>query len=135
MHRPFSLTRLTMSEPLRFDEALAFAQSLGLASQTEWYAWCKEGRRPPNVPFNPHTTYKDGGWQGWVHWLGSSGIKKASKFVSFEQGLAFARSLELANPRDRAKASAWPNVRNVFAPYWVLPVPSQCTHPCHPPSS
>ena len=62
---------------LPFDEALAVAQSLGLANMREWGVWCKEGMRPPKVPSHPDRTYKDGGWQGWVHWLGSSGIKKA----------------------------------------------------------
>ena len=56
--------------------------------------------RPPNVPANPPKVYKDGGWQGWVHWLGSSSIKKASKFVPFAQALDFARSLGLANQKE-----------------------------------
>jgi len=87
-----------------FGQALAFAQSLGLASQKEWKVWCKEGRRPANVPSDPCKTYKGAGWQGWVHWLGSSdlkppsiGITKASKFGPFDQALAFARSLGLAS--------------------------------------
>ena len=86
---------------LPFDEALAVARSLNLANQKEWREWCKEGMRPRNVPSLPSQFYKDGGWQGWVHWLGSSGIKKASKlkaskFVPFEEALAAARSLSLA---------------------------------------
>ena len=85
---------------LPFDEALAVARSLGLASVFEWKVWCKEGMRPPNVPSHPERTYKDGGWQGWVHWLGSSGIKKASKFAPFSQALTFARSLGHASMRE-----------------------------------
>ncbi len=72
------------------------ARSLGLATQKEWTVWCKEGMRPVYLPAAPDQAYKDGGWQGWVHWLGSSGIKKASKFAPFEQVLAFARSLGLS---------------------------------------
>ena len=89
---------------LPFPEALAVARSLGLANRFEWNEWSKEGMRPPNVPSNPNRIYKDGGWQGWVHWLGSGGIKKASKFAPFEQTLAFARSLGLAG---RAEWEAW----------------------------
>ena len=85
---------------LPFDEALAVARSLGLANNFEWLQWCKEGMRPPNVPADPSCTYKDGGWQGWVHWLGSSGIKKPSKFAPFGQALDFARSLGLANMKE-----------------------------------
>ena len=95
-----------MSKFLPFDEALAVARSLGLANRSEWYAWCKEGLRPPNVPANPSTTatYRGGGWQGWVHWLGSGNLKKASKFAPFGQALAFARSLSLASS---AEWTAW----------------------------
>ena len=85
---------------LPFGEALAVARSLGLANQREWYAWCKESARPPNVPSNPSKFYKDGGWQGWVHWLGSGNIKKASKFAPFDQALDFARSLGLAGEKE-----------------------------------
>ena len=89
-----------MSKFLPFDEALAVAQSLGLANQFEWQQWCKEGMRPPNVPSTPGATYKGGGWQGWVHWLGSSGIEKPSNFVPFGQALAFAHSLGLGNMKE-----------------------------------
>ena len=89
-----------MGKFLLFGEALVVARSLNLASRFEWNEWCKEGRRPPNVPSNPQRTYKDGGWQGWVHWLGSSGIKKPSKFAPFGQALTFAQSLGLANKKE-----------------------------------
>ena len=95
-----TLIRPTMRKFLPFDEALVVARSLGLANKREWTVWCKEGRRPPNVPSNPDATYKDGGWQGWVHWLGSSGMKKASNFAPFGQALAFARSLGLASQKE-----------------------------------
>ena len=91
-------------EFLPFPDALAVARSLGLAGSRAWRVWCKEGRRPPNVPSMPNRTYKDHGWQGWVHWFGSSGITKAGKFAPFEQNLAFARSLELAGT---AEWGAW----------------------------
>ena len=83
--------------PLPFVEALAVARSLNLANAFEWREWCKEGMCPPNVPSNPQRTYKDGGWQGWVHWLGSGNIKKASKFAPFGQALTFAQSLNLSS--------------------------------------
>ena len=89
-----------MGKFLPFDEALVVARSLGLANRFEWKVWCKEGMRPPKVPSAPDLTYKDGGWQGWGHWLGSGGIKKASKFAPFGQALTFARSLNLANQNE-----------------------------------
>ena len=58
---------------LPFEEALAVTRSLGLASHKAWCAWCKKGLRPANLPSNAHTVYKDAGWRGWGHWLGTGG--------------------------------------------------------------
>ena len=85
---------------LPFEDALVVTRSLKLASVFEWKAWCKEGMRPAYLPAGPDKTYKDGGWQGWVHWLGSGRIKKASKFAPFGQALAFAQSLNLASLKE-----------------------------------
>ena len=54
---------------LPFKKALTVARSLGLSSRVAWRAWCKNGMRPPNVPADPCKAYKDGGWEGWAHWL------------------------------------------------------------------
>jgi len=87
-----------MGKFLPFDEALAAAQSLGLATQKEWEAWCKEGVRPPNMPSHPNNTYKDGGWQGWGHWLGTGNQSSHTKrFLPFDSALAVARSANLPN--------------------------------------
>ena len=83
---------------LPFDEALAVARSLNLASVTEWKVWCKEGMRPPNVPSLPSQVYKDGGWQGWGHWLGTGNIAGGDKqFLPFDQALLVARCLRLVS--------------------------------------
>ena len=55
------------------------ARSFGLGSQKAWTAWSKEGMRPRNVPANPQTTYKDRGWQGWGHWLGTGNVWKGPR--------------------------------------------------------
>ena len=85
-----------MSKFLPYVESLAVAQSLGLASSTEWYAWGKEGMRPANVPGAPHKAYKHDGWQGWGHWLGT-GNQLTKQFLPFDEALAIARSLGLAS--------------------------------------
>ena len=77
-----------------FAQALTFAQSLNLANQKEWKVWRKEGMCPPNVPSHPERTYKDGGWQGWGHWLGAgnqSSKAKTEQFLPFDQALRAAR--------------------------------------------
>ena len=59
---------------LPFKKALLYARSLKLKGSTEWWAWRKSGARPANIPTNPHTTYKHGGWQGIRHWLGTENV-------------------------------------------------------------
>ena len=93
----------TKAQFLPFVEALAVARSLGrarMSGRVEWEAWCRNGMRPPNMPARPDLAYKDSGWQGWVHWLGSGSIRKASKFAPFGQALTFDQSLGLANQKE-----------------------------------
>jgi len=93
-------TQRTMSNFLRFDEALAVAQSLGLANKAEWRVWCKEGMRRGNVPAYPERVYNGGGWQGWGHWLGTGNTRNTrntTPFLPFGEALAAARSLGLAS--------------------------------------
>jgi len=80
---------------------MSFVEAL-TAESKEWQerVSCKEGMRPANVPTDPSSTYKDGGWQGWVHWLGSgnqSSEAKKEPFLSFVEALTMAPSLGLAN--------------------------------------
>ena len=105
---------------LPFDEALAVARPLSLDNTSEWELWCRSGSRPANLPSSPDRAYKGGGWQGWPHWLGTAtatattagatacagtgATKRASgrptpsaQFLSFEEGLAFVRSLQLSS--------------------------------------
>ena len=90
-----------MRKFLPFDEAIAVARSLGLASLVEWNEWCKEGMRLPNVPSRPDRIYKNGGWQGWGHWLGTGNHKAQKKiFLPFDQALRAARQLRLGNQKE-----------------------------------
>src|SRR5262249_30654704 len=72
-----------------FEEARAFARSLGLKSGVEWRAYAKSGQKPDDIPASPNKTYAEVGWASWGDWLGT-GI-----YRSFEEGRAFARSLGL----------------------------------------
>ena len=85
---------------LPFAEALVVARSLRLPRMREWQAWSKEGLRPANVPSMPNRVYKDHGWQGWGHWLGSSN-HKTKVFLPFQEAQDVARSLRLSS------ASEW----------------------------
>ena len=84
------------SEPLPFKEAQAFARTLRLTARAEWEAWCKGGKRPPNVPPDPQAAYADAGWVGWRHWLGTA-AQHARQCMRFGEALAVARGLGLSS--------------------------------------
>jgi exonuclease I len=53
-----------------FESARAFARSLNLKSQKEWFEYCKQGFKPVDIPRNVDRTYKKLGWKGFGDWLG-----------------------------------------------------------------
>ena len=87
---------------LPFQEALLYARRLKRKSQKEWHTWCKSGTRPANIPASPHNIYKNDGWQGYGHWLGTStvGVKKDHKFLPFQEALLYVRSLNLKKNKE-----------------------------------
>lgn len=74
-----------------FKEARAFVHNLGLKGCKEWQAYCKSGKKPEAIPFNPFKVYKSKGWISFVDWLGN----KYKSFLSFEEAKAFVHGLNL----------------------------------------
>ena len=90
---------------LPLKEALLQARSLKLKNKKAWEAWCKAGKRPGNMPSRPDQAYKQDGWQGYGHWLGTGTVApKNHQFLSFKKALLYARSLKLKN---RVEWKAW----------------------------
>ena len=58
-----------------FEEARAWARTLGLRTAREWFVYC-EGKmpdkppRPSDIPKDLYTVYEKKGWQGMHDWLG-----------------------------------------------------------------
>jgi superfamily II DNA or RNA helicase len=76
---------------LPFTEAREFACRLGLKSVAEWYAYCRSGKRPDNIPTNPQRRIYRSKWAGWADWLGY----ETRTFLPFAEARAFARALGL----------------------------------------
>lgn len=60
---------------LKFDDARAYARSLGLKSVKEWRIFARGempeiGELPKNIPGHPHLVYREVGWTNWIDWLG-----------------------------------------------------------------
>ncbi len=90
---------------LPFEEARAYVHSLGLISQDQWGSWSKSGNRPPNIPGNPDTAYKNHGWINFGDWLGTGRLGTINRtFRSFEEARDYVRSLGF---RTRNEWKAW----------------------------
>ena len=70
-----------------FAEARKFAQSLKSKNSTDWNKYCKSGKRPDDIPSNPHKIYKDE-WTTWKYFIGN-------EFLSFKEARKFVHSLNL----------------------------------------
>jgi superfamily II DNA or RNA helicase len=103
-----------------FRQARAFVRRLGLKSQPEWFAYCTSGNCPPDIPSNPHRTYRDRGWASFGDWLGTGSVSNRDrKFRPFRQAHAFSRSLGLTNEADwRAYSKSGKRPPDVPAAPW-----------------
>jgi len=82
-----------------FEEAREYVRSLGLRSVAEWTKWRKSGERPPDIPTNPNTAYKNE-WTNMGDWLGTGAIATAQKhYRPFEEARKHARNLGLKSAR------------------------------------
>ena len=83
---------------LPFEEARAFVRKLGLKSQKEWKEYCKSGKKPDNIPSNPHR-YTE--FISLGDWLGTGTIAPQWRdFLSFEEARAFVRKLGLKSQKE-----------------------------------
>ena len=79
-----------------FEKARTFVQRLGLKSRAEWGEYCKSGRKPADIPANPHGVYAEDGWAGMGDWLGTGTVAPyLRKYRSFDEARAYARRLSL----------------------------------------
>ena len=70
---------------IEFNKALKFSHALKLKDQKEWMAFSKSGKKPPNIPSNPQLAYKNLGWKGFGHWLGTKNVSTHGRvYLSFK---------------------------------------------------
>lgn len=55
---------------MAYIDAKKYVQNLKLRNQKEWNNYCRENKRPSNIPRNPAQAYKNKGWVNWNDWLG-----------------------------------------------------------------
>jgi hypothetical protein len=80
----------------KFDDARDFARSLKLRGQKEWKAYCTSGKKPDNIPSNPHHNYRYDGWIGYGDWLGTGSVASHRKqFMGYYEAKKFVHGLNL----------------------------------------
>ncbi len=78
-----------------FNDARKFVQQLDLKRQKDWEDYCKSGKKPQDIPSNPHRTYKDE-WKGIGDWLGTGRIATQDiVYRSFNDAKKFVQKLNL----------------------------------------
>jgi len=81
-------------------ESMTVVHNLNLKNYDEWVEYCKSGEKPSTIPAEPDQVYKNEGWLGWGHWLGT--VKKMTpdeeyakmmknEFRSFEDAKKFVQ--------------------------------------------
>lgn len=81
-----------------FKAAREFARQLGLSSEADWKVFRKSGRKPPDIPSNPHQVYAGKGWCGMGDWLGTDRVASNQiQYRTFGEAREFARSLKLSS--------------------------------------
>ena len=81
-----------------FEEARDFVRRLGLKSQKEWQAYCRAGKRPPDIPATPARAYAGKGWRGFGDWLGTGTVApRLRRYRPFVRARSFVRALGLTN--------------------------------------
>jgi hypothetical protein len=80
---------------LPFEEAKAFVHNLGLGSQAEWFKYRKSGKKPDDIPTNPHRTYKKD-FKGYGDWLGTTTVATSKReYRPFHDARQFVHKLKL----------------------------------------
>jgi hypothetical protein len=107
-----------------------------LKSNVEWSHYCQSGKKPVDIPTNPHRTYLNAGWAGMGDWLGTGTIApRLRQYRSFKKARAFVRGLGLksrpewsrycqsgkkpadipANPRQTYLNDGWVGIRKFLS--------------------
>jgi hypothetical protein len=84
-----------------FKKARTFVRHLGLKSRTDWFTYCKSGRKPEEIPSNPQNTYANAGWAGMGDWLGTGRTAdQLREYRPFKKARTFVRHLGLKSRTD-----------------------------------
>ncbi len=77
-----------------FEDARAFARSLGFKSVNEWKQFVKSNQKPSDIPATPYQVYAKKGWINYSDFLGADIVASQHRtYRSFEDARVYARKL------------------------------------------
>ena len=82
-----------------FTDAREFVRGKKFKNQQAWFDYCGSGKRPDDVPANPHKVYKKE-WKGMGDWLGVSNRVLKNQQKSFVDAKEFVQSLGFKNQQE-----------------------------------
>jgi hypothetical protein len=84
-----------------FGEAREFTRRLGFKKTKEWYAYCKSGEKPADIPAYPERVYADHGWVGYGDWLGTGVLHPRDiNWRPFDEACEFVRAQGLKSQHE-----------------------------------
>jgi hypothetical protein len=78
-----------------FSGAREYAHTIKLKNRPEWREYCRSGKKPKNIPYDPKIIYKKE-WKGTRDWLGT-------EFLPFKEAKKYLRSLGFKSRREYEK--------------------------------
>ena len=84
----------------KFDDARQFARTLSFKQRKEWIDFCKSGKCPKDIPWQPWHTYKND-WMSMDNFLGTKPYFENR--ISFEDARKFAHSLKINSKKEWRK--------------------------------
>jgi len=87
-----------------FEKSREYVRKLNIKGLNGWIAYCKSGKRLPEIPASPHTSYRHEGWEGYGDWTGT-GKKRSISFLPFEEARRYVQNLKIKNQKEFFKWS------------------------------
>jgi hypothetical protein len=93
---------------MRYEQAAAVVQEIGITSATEFRRYCRSGSKPVDLPANPDRAYAGEGWTSWGSFLGTNRVASSDhEWLAFPDARRRARQLGISSRREwRALASS-----------------------------
>lgn len=75
------------------EKAREIAERFGIKTEDEWLKFCKDGKKPKNIPTYPRDMYEKEGWVGFRDWIGAP--NPSDRFLSYKDAKKFVAGIDV----------------------------------------